>query len=373
MLCDDRSLMVLARHSSVRPSWRLLCVVTPLCFGPFLVVLGVVAGSSWPAGAATAASTVTPADGRLRGPDFAATVTSVTWPSQGTVGGRNVDAPPGKRFVQFALNLDLDTDGISTGGSLPITATLTSAGHSQALDLSPIANEILGAGPGTGWQSGSGQFTEAVSNTSHQVDLELSEGSFSQTLNLWTLARVPPAPLVLYRDPNRPTVAGAGSSATSLGLSNPADGFTSSASVSVQSATLGYFAPSGVSSLTPNPNQAVLTVVLDGEFPSNPNDPTATGHYLGSQAPLPASMVTFTPAGERRASGHTERRRGQQRQGQERRRPFRRQLLLPRAGVGNGGIYQRGRRVLQRSGVHPLHGGDGHLDHRRDRPGLVVH
>ena len=298
MLCDDRSLMVLPRHSSVRPSSRLLFVVTALCFGSFLLVLGVVAGSIWPAGVATAASTVSPADGRLRGPDFAATVTSVTWPTQATVGDRNVDAPPGKRFVQFALNLDLDTDGISTGGSLPITATLTSAGHSQALDLSPIANEILGAGPGTGWQSGSGQFTEAVSNTSHQVDLELSEGSFSQTLNLWTLARVPPAPLVLYRDPNRPTVAGAGSSATSLGLSNPADGFTSSASVSVQSATLGYFAPSGVSSLTPNPNQAVLTVVLDGEFPSNPNDPTATGHYLGSQAPLPASMVTFTPAGD---------------------------------------------------------------------------
>ena len=290
--------MVLPRHSSVRPSSRLHFVVTALCFGPFLLVLGVVAGSIWPAGVATAASTVSPADGRLRGPDFAATVTSVTWPTQATVGDRNVDAPPGKRFVQFALNLDLDTDGISTGGSLPITATLTSAGHSQALDLSPIANEILGAGPGTGWQSGSGQFTEAVSNTSHQVDLELSEGSFSQTLNLWTLARVPPAPLVLYRDPNRPTVAGAGSSATSLGLSNPADGFTSSASVSVQSATLGYFAPSGVSSLTPNPNQAVLTVVLDGEFPSNPNDPTATGHYLGSQAPLPASMVTFTPAGD---------------------------------------------------------------------------
>ena len=271
--------------------------MTALCFGSFLLVLGVVFGTIWPAGVATATSTVSPADGRLRGPNFAATVTSVTWPTQGTVGGRNVNAPPGKRFVQFALNVDLDTDGISTSGSLPITAMLTSAGHSQALDVSQIANEILGSGPGTGWQSGSGQFTEAVSNTSHRVDLELSEGSFSQTFNLWTLARVPPAPVVLYRDPNRPTVAGAGSSATSLGLSNPADGFTSSASVSVQSATLGYFAPSGVSSLTPNPNQAVLSVVLDGEFPSSPNDPTATGHYLGSQAPLPASKVTFTPAG----------------------------------------------------------------------------
>jgi DNA-binding SARP family transcriptional activator len=261
------------------------------------VVLGVVAGSIWPAGVvAAAASTVTPADGRLRGPNFAAMVTSVTWPSQATVGSRAADAPPGKRFVQFALNLDLDTDGIPAGGRLPITATVTWAGRSRELDLSPIANEILGAGPGTGWQSGSGQFTEAVSNTSHQVDLELSEGSFSQTLNLWTLKRVPPVPLVLYRDPNRPTLAAAGSSATSLGLSNPADGFTSSASVSVQSATLGYFAPSGVSSLMPNANQAVLSVVLDGEFPSNPDDPTATGHYLGSQAPLPPSMVTFSPS-----------------------------------------------------------------------------
>ena len=50
----------------------------------------------------------------------------------------------------FTLNLDLDTDGIAVGASLPITATLTSAGHSQTLDLSPIANAVLGVGPGRG-------------------------------------------------------------------------------------------------------------------------------------------------------------------------------------------------------------------------------
>jgi len=37
--------------------------------------------------------------------------------------------------------------------------------------------------------------------------------------------------------------------------------------------------------------------VLDGEFSDNPNDPTGSGHYLGSSAPLPASMLSFTPSG----------------------------------------------------------------------------
>jgi DNA-binding SARP family transcriptional activator len=38
-------------------------------------------------------------------------------------------------------------------------------------------------------------------------------------------------------------------------------------------------------------------VVLDGEYPDNPNDPTGSGHYLGAEAPLPGSMLSFTPTG----------------------------------------------------------------------------
>lgn len=41
----------------------------------------------------------------------------------------------------------------------------------------------------------------------------------------------------------------------------------------------------------------MLSVVLDSEYPDDPNDPTTSGHYLGAQAPLPGSLVTFTPTG----------------------------------------------------------------------------
>ena len=86
---------------------------------------------------------------------------------------------------------------------------------------------------------------------------------------------------------------------TTLALANPADGFTSVATLTLQSATLGFFAPSGTT-LSPNPDQAVLSVVLDAEFPNDPGDPAGSGHYLGSTTPLPASMLTFTPTGAAR-------------------------------------------------------------------------
>ena len=79
-----------------------------------------------------------------------------------------------------------------------------------------------------------------------------------------------------------------------------------------------------------SPDQAVLSVVLDGEFPNDPDDPTGSGHYLGSQTPLPASMLSFTPAGGIGGAGHHQRRRRHQRQGQRRRRALRRHLLLRR-------------------------------------------
>ena len=137
----------------------------------------------------------------------------------------------------------------------------------------------------------------SVPNDTHDVDLVLSQGSFSQSFDLWSLRRVPPSPAVLYRDPNQATLSGtAAAGPTTLSLSNPADGFTSSATVTLQSATLGFFAPSGTT-LSPNPDQAVLSVVLDAEFPNDPNDPTGSGHYLGATTPLPASLLSFTPTG----------------------------------------------------------------------------
>ena len=281
-----------------RERWRAVAVVGIVAIGCVSSLTLLACPLNAAAGSTNSSSSaVTPSDGRLRGQDFAASVTSVAWPAQATVAGRSVEAPPGHRFVVFALSLSENSASITPAGTPPVSAEVIWGTSSTPLSLTAIENQILAAGSGNGWPSGTGQFTVAVPNTTHAVDLVVSEGSFSQSFDLWTLRRTPPTPAVLYRDPSTPTLSGTGGAPATLVLSNPSDGFSSSASVTLQSAALGYFPPSGAASAPLSPDQAVLSVVLDAEFPNNPNDPTGSGHYLGSQAPLPASLVTFTPSG----------------------------------------------------------------------------
>ena len=243
-------------------------------------------------------ASISPADGRLRGEDFAAQVTSVAWPDQAVVNRRTVEATTGHRFVVFTLQLTEDTNAISPHGTDPaVTATLQWGQASQPLSLTQVTDAIAQQIDGSTWPSATQQFVASVPATAHTVTLVLSQGSFSQGFNLWTLQRVPPSPTVIYRDTQRPTVTSTTPATTTLALSNPSDGFSDSAAVSVQSATLSYFAPAGDAPASSSPSRAVLSVVLDGEYPNNPNDPTTSGHYLGAQSPLPGSMLTFTPAG----------------------------------------------------------------------------
>jgi Arc/MetJ-type ribon-helix-helix transcriptional regulator len=240
---------------------------------------------------------VHPTDGRLRGQDFAAAVTHVAWPDQAVVNGRGVEPPTGHRFVVFTLQLAENTAAVSPPGNDPAVTASVAWGHtSQALSLTGM-NDTLGQQvDGSSWPSATQQFVVSVPATSHAVTLVLSQGSFSQALNLWTLRRLPPAPTVLYRDPARPTLITTTPATGTLALSNPADGFSDSAAVSVQSATLGYFPPVGTPAPS-SPSQAVLSVVLDGEYPNDPNNLTTSGHYLGAQSPLPGSLLTFAPTG----------------------------------------------------------------------------
>ena len=203
----------------------------------------------------------------------------------------------GHRFVVFTLQLAEDTAAVSPRGSDPAVTASVRWGHtSQPLSLSGLNDNLGQQVDGSTWPSATQQFVVSVPAFSHTVALVLSQGSFFQAFNLWTLKRVGPAPTVLYRDPERPTLTATTPATGSLALSNPDDGFSDSATVSVQSATLGYFPPTSA----PGPgrsSQAVLSVVLDSEYPDDPNDPTTSGHYLGAQAPLPGSLVTFTPTG----------------------------------------------------------------------------
>ena len=197
----------------------------------------------------------------------------------------------------FALSLSVNSDAIPASGTLPISARVTAANEAQPLSLTAIGNEILGSGAGAGWGSGSGRFNVSVPDTTHDVDLVITEGSFSQGFDLWTLTRTAPAPVVLYRDATMPTLAATSTTNGALALSNPADGFSDTAEVSVQSATLGEFPPSGAGAPPSSPDQAVLSVVLDAEYPFDQNDLSGSGHYLGARSPLPGSLLTFIPAG----------------------------------------------------------------------------
>jgi hypothetical protein len=236
---------------------------------------------------------VVPADGRINTPDFTAKVTSVAWPA--TNDGR--EPTPGRRFVSFTLEVSALAQSSSPTAPAPsLSAALHWDGASHPLSLSSILGEIQSGAGTSNTPSGSASFMADVPNDTHDVDLVLTEGTFSQSFDLWTLQRVPPTPNVLYRDPTQTTIAGSATAPATLSLSNPGDGFTSSATVSLQSAALGFAAPAGTT-LSPNPDQAVLSVVLDGESPTDPNDPTSSGHYLGAEAPLPASMLSFTPSG----------------------------------------------------------------------------
>ena len=238
-----------------------------------------------------------PADGRLRGQDFAAQVTAGGLAGSGHRQWPHRRGRHGASLRRVHAELAEDTAAISPRGSdPPVTASVRWGQASQPLSLSGLNDNLGQQVEGSTWPSASQQFVVSVPATSHTVALVLSQGSFFQAFNLWTLKRVGPAPTVLYRDPERPTLTATTPATGSLALSNPADGFSDSATVSVQSATLGYFPPTGAPGPGP-PSQAVLSVVLDGEYPDDPNDPTTSGHYLGAQAPLPGSLLTFTPTG----------------------------------------------------------------------------
>jgi hypothetical protein len=255
--------------------------------------------SSIPAGAAqtSGTSSVRPADGRLRGQDFAAQVTQVSWPDQALVNGRNVEAATGNRFVVFTLQLAEDTAAVSPRGSdPPVTASVRYGQVVRPLSLSEIDNSLGEQVDGSTWPSASQQFTVSVPATSHTVALVLSQGTFFQAFNLWRLQRIGPTPTVLYRDPVGPSLSASVPPSGNLAVSNPADGFSDTAAVTVQSVTLGYFPPAGAPGPT-SASQAVLSVELDAEYPDNPDDPTTSGHYLGAQSPVPGSMLTFTPTG----------------------------------------------------------------------------
>jgi DNA-binding SARP family transcriptional activator len=239
-----------------------------------------------------------PADGRLRGPDFTAQVARVAWPQTvSSPSGTTYVAGTRRRLITFSLSVTQASANSGVGDApTGVTAKLTVAGTSLPVSMSSIDQQVAGGTSGSAQTTGTDSFVASVPARAHDVALTLSEGGFSQSLDLWTLQRVPPSPVVLYRDPTSPTVTGTAAGPFHVNFTNPADGFSSSDDAQITGATLTYF--SGSSNTTPgNPAQAFLVVELQSSYPSIPYGQPNSGHFFSGFSPLAGSQFTFTPTG----------------------------------------------------------------------------
>jgi hypothetical protein len=239
-----------------------------------------------------------PADGRLRGADFSATMTEVAWPqSVSAPGGTTYVAGPGRRLVAFTLSVT-QASADSGLGNAPsgVSASLKVGTTTLPISMSTIDQQIAGGTSGSAQTTGTDSFVASVPARSHDVELSLSEGGFTQSFDLWTLQRLPPTPVVLYRDPTSSTVTGSAAGPFHVNFTNPADRFSSSDDAQVQNAKLTYF--SGASNTTPgNPDQAYLVLELQSSDPSVQYGQPGWGHFFSGFSPLAASLLTFTPNG----------------------------------------------------------------------------
>ena len=244
-----------------------------------------------------------PSDGRLRGPDYTATVSRVAWPqSVGSVS--NLFGPPvyvagsDHRLVAFTLSV---TQPPADSGQLNPTTQVTAAvlvGAPQLpVSLDSIDGQIAELRPGSAEATGVDSFVTSVPADDHAVVLELREGGFTQQFNLWTLKRLPPSPTVLYRAPTTSTVSGTAAAPFHLSFTNPADGFSSTDNAQVTSAQLTYFAPGTTLQTPKSPNDAYLVLGIQSSYPDIPYGQPNSGHFFSSFNPMAGTELTFTTNG----------------------------------------------------------------------------
>lgn len=244
---------------------------------------------------------VTPADGRLRGPAFTASVTGVAWPGSAVpVTPADLVPAPGDRLVVFGLQVTEPTTGVSgtSGGAPPLSADLTYGPSAASMPLGAITaaiESIYASGPTA---TGTETLVASVPLHEHAVDLVLSQAGFSQSFSLWHLARVPPAPTVLYRDPSGSTVASATLPSGHLLLSDAATHFHQPALVTTDSAELSYFAPGSGGQTAPGPKEAELVVQLEADASQGP-----LGFYLWATSPLAGDRLVLHVPGHAPVTG----------------------------------------------------------------------
>jgi hypothetical protein len=204
-------------------------------------------------------------------------------------------------LVVFTLTMTQPATATATSTSLsPVpapVAELDVSGQSIPVDLTGIEDQIrqsMSSQTETG--TGTSTFAVSVPASAHPANLVLTQSGFSQGFDLWALTRNQPYPPVLYRDPTMQSVSANPSAGGSIPITNPGDGFSSPAVVTITSATLNAFPPTGPPQ-PPTSGDANLILSVSSTYPEDPTDPTA-GHYFAAMVPLPGSALTFSPQGQ---------------------------------------------------------------------------
>ena len=118
-------------------------------------------------------------------------------------------AGAGHRLVDFTLSVTQPpADSGQLNGSTEVIADLMVGNKQMPISLDMIDGQIADGMHGSAEATGTDSFVASVPANDHSVALELTEGGFTQQFNLWTLQRLPPSPVVLYRDPTSSTVTG---------------------------------------------------------------------------------------------------------------------------------------------------------------------
>ena len=184
------------------------------------------------------------------------------------------------------------------------TATLQVGSARDAVSMTRINQQIAGGPSGSAETTGTDSFVASVPARAHDVGPRPHRGRLQPVASTCGRSqRLPPSPIVLYRDSTSSTVTGTAAAPFSLAFTNPADGYSSSDNDQVSSATLTWFAPDGSGATPSDPAQAFLVVALQSSYPSVPYGQPNSGHFFSSFTPLPGNRLTFTPTGGAAVTG----------------------------------------------------------------------
>jgi hypothetical protein len=221
-----------------------------------------------------------PADGRLRGYEFAAVVLGVGFAQSAGPADESVRAPPGQQLCVVELSVT------SVPGLLAEVPSTPVPGLSGAVVVGTASEplDILG-----GADTGPGTYAAAIPKGSDPV-LELSAAGVTQDFSLRHLKRTGPAPAVFYRGATGPDLDVSG--APSVTLQGVASDGTAMNIGSKLTAGLTYFSPREPTTTAGDLSQAYLLVQPATDYDVG-TDPSFEG--LG---PLPpGSMQLALPDG----------------------------------------------------------------------------